>query len=120
MNNTQELEQLFSYGSLQLEAVQLATFGRKLAGVSDALPGYCQTRIAKDPSVIATSGEQYYLNAQFTGQDSDVVEGTRFQVTRAELERADIYEAATAYKRVSVQLKSGTHSWIYVSATSGQ
>ena len=33
---------LFSYGTLQLEAVQLATFGRKLAGTADGLPGFEQ------------------------------------------------------------------------------
>jgi len=30
-------ELLFAYGTLQLEAVQMATFGRQLAGTSDAL-----------------------------------------------------------------------------------
>ena len=33
-------EVLFSYGTLQLEAVQMATFGRQLAGTSDALRGF--------------------------------------------------------------------------------
>ena len=31
---------LFSYGTLQLPAVQLATFGRLLAGSADLLPGF--------------------------------------------------------------------------------
>jgi hypothetical protein len=30
---------VFSYGTLQLEAVQLATFGRKLVGTADVLRG---------------------------------------------------------------------------------
>ena len=33
-------EFLFSYGTLQLEAVQMATFGRHLAGTSDTLRGF--------------------------------------------------------------------------------
>ena len=33
-------EFLFSYGTLQLEAVQMATFGRQLTGTSDALRGF--------------------------------------------------------------------------------
>ncbi|WP_330997053.1 hypothetical protein [Burkholderia stagnalis] len=33
-------ERLFSYGTLQLEQVQLTTFGRKLDGQSDEMPGY--------------------------------------------------------------------------------
>ena len=46
MNTTEELEHLFSYGTLQTEAVQLATFGRKLVGEPDTLLGYRQTMIA--------------------------------------------------------------------------
>jgi hypothetical protein len=33
-------ELLFSYGTLQLEAVQMATFGRQLAGIRDVLRGF--------------------------------------------------------------------------------
>src|SRR6266478_8446454 len=33
-------EFLFSYGTLQLESVQMATFGRQLTGISDALQGF--------------------------------------------------------------------------------
>ena len=33
-------EELFTYGTLQLEEVQLATFGRVLEGRPDALVGY--------------------------------------------------------------------------------
>jgi gamma-glutamylcyclotransferase (GGCT)/AIG2-like uncharacterized protein YtfP len=118
---TEELEHLFSYGTLQTEAVQLATFDRTLIGEPDTLLGYRQTRLKiKDPIVVAASGETYYLNAQFTGRDSDSVVGTRFRVTRKELEQADIYEDGADYKRVSVQLKSGTRAWVYVSIASDQ
>ena len=34
------MENLFSYGTLQTDAVQLETFGRKLAGSPDVLSGY--------------------------------------------------------------------------------
>ena len=34
---------LFSYGTLQLESVQLASFGRLLAGKRDAMPGFKKT-----------------------------------------------------------------------------
>ena len=113
----EELEHLFSYGTLQTEAVQFATFGRKLVGEPDALPGYRESMIAiKDARAFATSGEKYYLNAQFTGLESDAVAGTRFQVTSKELEQSDAYEDTAAYKRVSVRLKSGTQAWVYVSA----
>jgi PhnB protein len=118
MSTTEESEHLFSYGTLQKEAVQLATFGRKLLGEPDTLVGYRQTMIdIQDPSIVATSGAKYYLNAQFTGRDSDFVVGTMFKVTRKELEQADIYEDAADYKRVSIQLKSGTRAWVYCAST---
>jgi hypothetical protein len=34
------VERLFSYGTLRLEGVQRASFGRRLAGVEDAMLGY--------------------------------------------------------------------------------
>jgi len=115
MSTTEESEHLFSYGTLQIEEVQLATFGRKLEGEPDTLPGYSLTRIEiHDPGVVAEGGAKYHLNAQFTGRDSDVVEGTRFKVTVRELEQADIYEDTADYNRVSVQLKSGTRAWVYI------
>ncbi|MCI0390467.1 MAG: gamma-glutamylcyclotransferase [Acidobacteria bacterium] len=121
MSTTEESEHLFSYGTLQNEAVQLATFGRTLVGEPDTLPGYRQTVLEiQNPSFVATSGAKYHRNAQFTGLESDSVEGTRFKVTKKELEQADIYEAAADYKRVVVQLKSGTRSWVYVGVATGE
>jgi len=119
--STTESEYLFSYGTLQSEAVQRATFGRKLVGIPDTLPGYRQTKLAiKDPSVVAASGAKYHLNVEFTGRDSDFVVGTMFEVTGKELEQADIYEDAAEYKRINVQLKSGTRAWVYLGVASGE
>ena len=39
---TKELERLFSYGTLQQDGVQLATFGRLLKGAADVLVGFKQ------------------------------------------------------------------------------
>jgi hypothetical protein len=117
MTTVAEWEELFSYGTLQIESVQLVTFGRKLAGAPDSLPGYRQTRIAiNDPQIIATSGASYYLNAEHTGRAADVVAGMRFQVTQLELAQADSYEAEANYKRIRVQMASGMQAWVYVSA----
>ena len=110
-----ETEQLFAYGTLQTEAVQLATFGRRLEGKPDILVGYSLTMIQiEDQTFVALSGAASHRNLQFTGSASDGVEGTVFAVTRKELEQADAYEPAE-YKRVPVQLRSGTNAWIYVS-----
>ena len=98
-------EKLFSYGTLQIEAVQLATFGRRLQGQPDTLVGYRLTTIR--------SGSADHRNLQFTGKASDYVEGMVFDVTRKELEQADAYEP-DGYERVSVKLKSGQDAWVYL------
>jgi gamma-glutamylcyclotransferase (GGCT)/AIG2-like uncharacterized protein YtfP len=100
------LEYLFSYGTLQNEEVQFSTFGRKLVGSRDSLPGYRQSK------------HDVHLNIQFTGYVSDSVEGVSFALTRAELEQADIYEATANYRRIEVQLKSGNNAWVYLFAES--
>ena len=114
--NRDHLVQLFSYGTLQDEAVQLATFGRKLKGVADNLTGYRQTKIPITDQPVIT-GDDYYFNVEPTGLGTDTVVGTRFEVTEQELEQADVYEATANYKRITVILRSGATAWVYVSAT---
>jgi hypothetical protein len=109
-------ELLFSYGTLQLETVQLSTFGRTLVGTADVLPGFAQSMMKiEDPDVVATSGKTHHPIVAFTGRDSDSVAGTVFQITAAELQNADKYEV-TAYKRIAVTLGSGVRAWVYVDA----
>jgi hypothetical protein len=108
------MEYLFSYGTLQLEAVQLATFGRRLAGTSDVLPGFESADIEiDDPTTVALSGKTHHSIAKYTGRATDTIAGTVFAITSDELRRADEYEV-TAYKRVAVTLASGTQAWVYV------
>ncbi len=96
-----EMESLFSYGTLQLDEVQLATFGRKLEGERDSLAGY---------RLVTT--KLGHRNLQFTGNASDLVEGVVFAVTTKELEQSDAYEPA-GYERERVQLASGATAWVY-------
>jgi hypothetical protein len=111
-------EPLFSYGTLQLEAVQMATFGRRLTGTSDALRGFELVPLKiEDQTVVAISGKAQHTMARFTGRASDVVSGTVFSVAPDELQNADKYEVA-AVKRVAVVLRSGTRAWAYVDARS--
>jgi hypothetical protein len=108
-------ENLFSYGTLQIEEVQLSTFGRRLEGKSDILAGYRLTLIPiPDQTVVARSGETHYRNIQFTGSATDLIEGTVFTVTEDELEQADVYEEDADYQRVMVQMKSGLDAWVYL------
>ena len=109
-------ELLFSYGTLQLEAVQMATFGRQLTGTRDVLPGFEAALLEiDDQATISLSGKTHHAIARFTGHPSDSVSGTVFAVTPEEIQSADRYEVA-AYKRVSVLLRSGVRAWAYVDA----
>src|SRR5712691_8739614 len=107
---------LFSYGTLQLEGVQMATFGRQLVGTSDALRGFELVLLKiEDQTVVAISGTAHHTMARFTGRASDVVPGAVFAVTPDEIQNADKYEVA-AVKRVAVVLQSGVRAWVYVDA----
>ena len=110
-----ETERLFSYGTLQTESVQLSTFGRRLNGSPDALVGY-RLRMIKieDQDFVTTSGAEYHRTLEFTGNASDLVEGTVFSVTQKELEQADAYEP-DGYERKQVTLRSGTEACVYIS-----
>jgi gamma-glutamylcyclotransferase (GGCT)/AIG2-like uncharacterized protein YtfP len=110
------MPKLFSYGTLQQENVQLATFGRPLAGQPDRLAGFAQTEIEiVDPEVIRTSGKTHHPMLVFTNRNEDHVTGTVFDITDAELAQADAYEVDD-YKRVPVTLTSGLQAWVYVDA----
>ena len=116
--DNQQTEYLFSYGTLQTEAVQLATFGRKLEGRSDALIGYRLVMIEiLDQEFVAASGTAHHRNLLFTGLPSDVVEGAALSLTSKDLELADSYEPS-GYNRVQVQLKSGATAWVYIYSNS--
>ncbi|RAR52292.1 gamma-glutamyl AIG2-like cyclotransferase [Paraburkholderia unamae] len=111
-------EYLFSYGTLQLEQVQLATFGRKLDGQADEMPGYSLTMLKiDDPAVVATSGKTHHPVVAYTGNASQRVAGTVFAITAEELAHADEYEVDD-YRRDRVTLASGISAWVYVDATS--
>jgi len=106
---------LFSYGTLQDERVQLATFGRRLDGHTDEILGYQPSRVRiADQNVAAALGQTHHANATFTGAQADRVAGTVFTVTAAELDAADGYEQPADYVRVIAILASGEAAWVYV------
>jgi gamma-glutamylcyclotransferase (GGCT)/AIG2-like uncharacterized protein YtfP len=107
---------LFSYGTLRQENVQMASFGRLLAGSPDALPGYTSVMVEITASgVVAASGAKFHPMVVETGDPADQVSGTLFLITEAELAAADAYEVS-AYKRIEVLLASGQRAWVYVKA----
>lgn len=110
-------QNLFAYGTLQSEVVQLATFGRRLEGTEDALVGYRLEIIRiDDEDFAAASGTADHRNLEFTGDPVDSVAGTVFRVTDSELVKSDAYEPE-GYKRVLVQLRSGLKAWVYLQQT---
>lgn len=108
------MEKLFSYGTLQLEQVQLSTFGRSLQGTSDSLIGYhLDTVKITNPEVIRKSGTDTHPILRHTGHVEDEVHGTVLSITPSEFKNADTYEADD-YHRIAVTLKSGMDAWLYV------
>ena len=108
---------LFSYGTLQEESVQRATFGRKVVGLADALPGYRRSRVPIDDHVVATRlGMTHYQNVMVSDDASSRVDGAALEVTELELQQADRYEAEASYRRIVVRLASGREAWVYVDA----
>jgi gamma-glutamylcyclotransferase (GGCT)/AIG2-like uncharacterized protein YtfP len=110
---------VFSYGTLQQESVQLATFGRRLQGQRDELLGFEPSSVRiEDPHVAATSGKTHHATLTFNGRNDSRVGGIVFEITDAELAAADKYEQRAAYKRVAAMLASGKQAWVYVDARS--
>ena len=109
---------LFSYGTLQQEAVQRSTFGRPVHGVPDSLVGFERRELeVDDPAFAAWSGRAKHSIVHFTGQSADRVNGTVLELTDAELASADAYEPAE-YTRISTILSSGKQAWVYADASS--
>lgn len=107
-------ELLFSYGTLRYEKVQLSTFGRRLKGNPDTLPGYFLKKLTiTDQDVIQKSGEEIHSILEYSGNHEDQVSGVVFEVSPDELLQADKYEVDD-YKRVKVSLLSGLNAWVYV------
>ena len=104
---------IFSFGTLQLESVQQALFGRAVPTTPDSLAGWVvgETRIT-DPEAIAASGTDLHP-ALLAGGPGDVVTGGILEVTPEELAAADHYERVS-YRRIPVRLQSGRDAWAYV------
>ena len=109
-------ELLFSYGTLRLRDVQLATFGRELVGRADAIVGYELDYVTiTDPHVVATSGSDRHPILRPTDHPDAEVDGMVFTISEAEVAAADEYEVDD-YARIRVPLRSGDEAWVYVFA----
>jgi len=108
---------LFSYGTLQQDKVQLATFGRLLVGHPGELVGFEQSLFKiEDSEFVATSGKSHHAIVKFNGKDESRISGMVFELTEDELISADEYEPA-GYKRILTILASGEQAWVYAAAS---
>jgi hypothetical protein len=106
---------LFSYGSLQQDDVQLATFGRLLHGERDTLVGYGSSLVPiDDPAVAARLGKTHHANVVIDGRGGSGVPGMVFEISEAELIAVDGYEAPFEYARIFAPLASGREAWVYL------
>ncbi len=112
MNNKKHY--LFSYGTLQLERVQIENYGRLLKGRKDRLFGYKLDKLKiTDTEVLKKSGIEFHPIAVKTDSPNDVIEGTIFEITEEELIETDKYEV-NDYQRVLEKFASGENAWIYI------
>ena len=105
---------LFSYGTLQREDVQLATYGRPLEGSPDALIGYrLEVLPDRDPDAVRISGTKTHMVVRPTGDPADRVSGVVFLLTAEELAATDAYEGSD-YRRAEMALESGRRALVYI------
>lgn len=105
---------LFSYGTLQLENVQIENYGRLLKGERDILKGYKIENVQiTDSKVLAKSQLEYHPIAVKTEKENDLIDGIIFQITENELAETDKYEV-DQYHRILETFESGKKAWIYV------
>lgn len=109
----EEMEYLFSYGTLQLENVQIETYGRRLIGEPDQLLGYkVESLEIKDKAVLLKSNQKFHPIAIETHKVEDYIDGVIFEITLNELLETDKYEVSD-YTRILKSFKSGKTAWIY-------
>jgi len=105
---------LFSYGTLQLEKVQLESFDRILKGKKDKLFSYKLENIEiTDEVVLRRSNEKIHPIAVQSKNKSDYISGVLFEITEKELQKADEYEVSD-YQRVKEIFQSGNYGWVYI------
>jgi gamma-glutamylcyclotransferase (GGCT)/AIG2-like uncharacterized protein YtfP len=113
--NNSTVHFLFSYGTLQLERVQIESYGRILEGENDSLAKYKIEKLKiLDQDVIKKSGKEFHPIAIKSDNPNDVIEGKIFEITENELAETDKYEVSD-YKRVLETFNSGKKAWIYIS-----
>ena len=114
MGHKEPAVRLFSYGTLQLPQVQLATYGRLLESEPDILVGYrLEPLPISDAHVVRLSGKAVHMIARRSDDPRDEIKGVTLVVSESELVASDAYEA-DVYTRVLETLASGRDAYVYV------
>lgn len=106
------MPRLFAYGTLRDESVQRAVFGRVLYGQPDAIARF-EKSLLEFPATGGDGGTPVYPVVRFNDDPDRRVDGIVYELTDRELEAADEYETS-AYRRILVELVSGSEAWVYV------
>lgn len=106
---------VFAYGSLQEDGVQRKMYGRAIECRRDELGGVERKIIRlEDRAAVAATGHAEHANLEFCGRSDSRVQGTVLEISDAELATTDKFEELADYKRIEVQLVSGTRAWAYI------
>ena len=106
---------IFSYGTLQIEKVQRALFGRLIAMQDDVLLGFHAIDLPiEDPDVLDYSGLSVH-KALVPGEPDAAIPGKTLLIDESDWPALDAYEG-DEYRRIEVTLASGTPAWVYVKA----
>lgn len=104
---------LFIYGTLGLEHVQQALFGRKVPMRPAQLLGYALTTIEiENELVVSLSGKSTH-RILVPDVAASPIEGHLLDLTEAELKAADDYEVPD-YRRTEAKTSDGESVWAYV------
>ncbi|MES2986316.1 MAG: gamma-glutamylcyclotransferase family protein [Pseudomonadota bacterium] len=107
---------LFACGTLTLEKVHLALFGRVLEYEEDALPGYvARTVVLEDKEILSTTGSGTHLSMIPSDTPGASVAGRIMRITEAEIARMDPHQSEH-HRRKRVTLASGRTAWAYLGA----
>jgi len=104
------MDTIFTYGSLQSEAIQMKIFGRILKGEREVLLGYSLFSILLEDENQAVIS---YPIISKSDKKEALIEGIVFEITATELEMADAYETEN-YTRIFLSFESGKKGWVYV------
>lgn len=107
------MELLFSYGTLQQEIVQVATFGRHRSGQPALIGGYRSDWLwITDPAMIAVSGSDRHPPVRPGDDPAGFVSGTVFAITAEEPVKAD-GDAVSDCSRVRASLVEGGEACVH-------